>query len=135
MALILKRPVVVRQVVTETFKQRTLQEIDESLRQIGESLERLEFQARRLVAEVERERPAQAAQLRERLQEERRRQEAVRRELLAKREEVLRLELDSLYTVGTYDTPVQLEVGDRFSEKMRRAEVLVRDDVVVAIRE
>ena len=135
MGLILKRPVVVKHIVTEAFKDRTLREIDATLEQVEQNLGQLEFQGRRLIAEVEREHAARAAHMREELQRERQRQEAIRDELIAKRAQIEALELETVFTAGTYDAPVKLEIGDRFSEKMRQAEILIKDDVVIAIRE
>lgn len=55
MALILKRPVTVKHVVAEAFKEATLREIAAT-----PHLKRRELQGRGLIAELERQAPAQA---------------------------------------------------------------------------
>ncbi|MBM3215744.1 hypothetical protein FJZ36_12605 [Candidatus Poribacteria bacterium] len=134
MALILKRPVVVKQVVTDAFKQKTLREIQATLEQIDRNLAQMEFQGRRMVAEIERQAPPQALQIREELRKERQRQEQMHEELRAKRAQVEALEVDSMFIAGTYEAPVQLDVGENFGAKMRQLEVIVKDDIVVEIR-
>lgn len=135
MALILKRPVIVKHVVTESFKQAALSEVSSTLEQIERNLEQMEFQGRRMIAELERQAPTQAVQMREELKRERQRQEGLREELLAKQVQISGLELDSVFVSGTFEAPVQLNVGERFGSKMRQAEILVKDDVIVDIRE
>lgn len=135
MTLILKRPVVVKHVVTDAFKQAALSEVATTLEQIARNLEQMEFQGRRMIAELERQAPTQAVQMREELKRERQRQEGLREELLAKQAQINALELDSVFVSGTYEAPVQLSVGERFGMKMRQAEVLVKDDIIVEIRE
>jgi F0F1-type ATP synthase membrane subunit b/b' len=135
MALILKRPVVVKHIVTEAFKEAALREVAATLEQIERNLEQMEFQGRRMVAELERQAPSQAIAMREELKRERQRQEALRDELLAKQAQIASLEVNSLFVSGTYEAPVQLNVGERFGLKMRQAEILVKDDIIVDIRE
>ena len=88
-----------------------------------------------MIAELERQAPTQAVKMREELKRERRRQEGLREELLAKQSQISGLELDSVFVSGTYEAPVQLNVGERFGLKMRQAEILVKDDIIVDIRE
>jgi F0F1-type ATP synthase membrane subunit b/b' len=135
MTLILKRPVVVKHVVTEAFKQSALDEVAATLEQIERNLEQMEFQGRRMIAELERQAPTQAVKMREELKRERQRQEGLREELLAKQSQISGLELNSVFVSGTYEAPVPLNVGERFGLKMRQAEILVKDDIIVDIRE
>lgn len=135
MALILKRPVVVKHVVTEAFKEAALREIAATLKQLEQNLEHMEFHGRRLIAELERQAPTQAARMREELKREKQRQEELREELLAKQIQIANLEVNSVFISGTYEAPVQLNVGERFGLKMRQAEILVKDDIIVDIRE
>ena len=133
MSLILKRPVIVKHVVTEPFKQKTLADIDGTLDQIETNLAQIDFQGRQMVAELEKEDRHQATQMREELKRERVRQEQMRIELVAKKAQVESLQLETVFTSGSYDAPVQLEIGDTWSEKMSQIVIVVKDDTIIAM--
>jgi hypothetical protein len=135
MSLILKRPVVVKHIVTEAFKQKAFRDIETTLEQIEQNLAQIEFQGRRMIAELERQAPSQAVKIREELKREKQRQESLREELYAKRAQIDALQVDTTFIAGTYEAPVQLSVGEHFGEKMRQAEILIKDDIIVEIRQ
>lgn len=135
MSLILKRPVIVKHVVTESFKDQVLDEIQRALEQVDGNLTQLDFQARRMIAELERQDPQRASQAREELRRERQRQETIREELQLKRRQIETLEDGSIFVAGSYDAPVVLEVGQHFGRRMSQAEIIVKDGIIIEIRE
>ncbi len=61
-------------------------------------------------------------------------QEAAQRELREQRAQVEALPLDTPVARGQLETIVALRPGDNLSEKLRPAEIVVRDDIIVEIR-
>ena len=136
MAVIVKRPVIIKNVVTPTFKLQLTAELESAIRQIEVWLEQEEFQSRRMIAEAQKRGDVRRAnQLREEVKREREKQEQVRSNLRQKLEQVKHLDLDSLFISGTYDSPVKIEVGDNIRAKLSPAEIIIKDGIVVQIIE
>ena len=135
MAVIVKRPVVVKNIVTQAFKGQLTTEIEQAIRQIEEWLEQEEFKSRRMISEAQKHDARRVSQLREQARKEREKQEHVRDNLKQKLEQVEQLAIDSLFVSGTYDAPVKIEVGDDIRTKLSQAEVVVKDGTVVRIIE
>jgi hypothetical protein len=49
--------------------------------------------------------------------------------------EVEKLQIDQVFISGVYDSPVKIEVGDKIIAKLAQAEIIVKDGVVIEIRE
>lgn len=135
MAVIVKRPVVVKNIVTQAFKEQLTTEIEQAIRQIEEWLEQEEFKSRRMISEAQKQNARRANQLREQARQEREKQEQVRDNLKQKLDQVQQLAIDSLFVSGTYDAPVKIEVGDDIRAKLTQAEVIVKDGTVIRIIE
>lgn len=63
------------------------------------------------------------------------RQEAARIELQARVQEARELQLNTEFTQGTLDGTVDVSVGDNLFDKISRTEILVKDGIVLEIRE
>ena len=135
MALIIKRPVVLKNIVTPTFKEQLTTELEQAIRQIDAWLEQEEFQSRRLIADAQKQDPRRANQLRENIKQERQRQEQVRNNLEQKLNQVKQLEVGSVFISGTYDSPVKVEVGADIRDLLTQAEIVVKDGIVVKVIE
>lgn len=135
MAVIVKRPVILRNVVTENFKSQLTEELEQAIGQIGRWLEQEEFQSRRLLSEAQKQNPHRVNQLREEISQERGNQEQTLVNLKQQLSQVKQLEIDALFASGTYDAPVKIEVGDDIRAKLSQAEIIVKDGVVVQITE
>ena len=134
MALTLKRPVNVRVIVTELFRHRLLAEVEYALNQLDVQEQQLEFQSRRTVSELSRSSPKQAHNARTQWEQERERIADARRDLIEKKNQAQQLALDSEFAYATLEGLVEVNTGDSLSDKLRPAEILVRDDVIVEIR-
>ena len=55
MALFVKRPVILKNIVTKEFKDRLIDELGQALDQIDRWFEQEEFQRRRMISEAERQ--------------------------------------------------------------------------------
>lgn len=135
MAVIVKRPVILKNIVTPAFKEQLSKELEHAIRQIETWLQQEEFQSRRLIAEAQKRDPRRVNQLREEIQQEREKQEQVKNNLEQKLAQVAQLAIDSIFASGTYDAPVKIEVGDDIRAQLSQAEIIVKDGIVVQIIE
>jgi uncharacterized coiled-coil protein SlyX len=135
MSLIVKRPVILKNIVTDAFKTQVVQELSQAVKQIEMHIDQMEFQHRRTLSDLERSDPKRANVVKEEMLLERQRQEQIRSNLQRKLEEVSALQIGSEYVTGNYDAPVKIEVGDSIREKLVQAEIVVKDGIVVGIRE
>ena len=133
MALFVKRPVILKNIVTKEFKDRLLDELGQALDQIDRWFEQEEFQSRRLISEAEKQ--GNSDIVRKELNIERDRQGQIRLDLNRKLDEIIQLDIGSVFTSGTYDAPVKIEVGDNIRSKLAQAEIIVKDGVVVQVIE
>jgi hypothetical protein len=131
MTLFVKRPVILKNIVTEEFKEQLINELTQALNQVDRWFEQEDFRSRRLIAEAERQ--GASDQVRKELNLERDQQGQVRLNLKRKLDEVSQLTIDSVFISGTYDAPVKIEVGDDIQSKLSQAEIIVKDGVVVEV--
>lgn len=133
MALFVKRPVILKNIVTKEFKDRLVDELGQALDQIDRWFEQEEFQSRRLISEAEKQ--GNSDVVRKELNIERDRQGQIRLDLKRKLDEIIQLDIGSVFTSGTYDAPVKIEVGDNIRSKLAQAEIIVKDGIVVQVIE
>ena len=133
MALFVKRPVILKNIVTKEFKDRLIDELGQALDQIDRWFEQEEFQSRRLISEAEKQ--GNSDVVRKELNIERDRQGQIRLDLKRKLDEIIQLDIGSVFTSGTYDAPVKVEVGDNIRSKLAQAEIIVKDGIVVQVIE
>jgi hypothetical protein len=133
MGITISRPVVIKAIVTEGFKRTYMQDLEEALRRVEALEQQLDSQIRR--AELERSITPQVRALRQQLEIERARQEAARAELQVRLREAQQLELNTEFAQGTVESLVEVNVGDNLFTKLGRAEIVVKDGIVVEIRD
>jgi hypothetical protein len=133
-SLTIKRPVAVRVIVTEQYKEEVLKELEEAVQTAQRDVERMEFEGRQLLAGVQTLDLQQTLALRREVEGEKNRREAVRRELQEQSEEVRNWKLGEEKLRGTLESTVDINEGDDLWEKLRGAEIVVKDGVVVEIR-
>jgi len=133
MSLFVKRPVVLKNIVTSEFKIQLTTELKYAIEQIDRWFEQEEFQSRRSITEAKRQ--GITDQVRKELNLERERQSQVRLNLQRKLDEVTQLEIDSIFASRTYDAPVKIDVGDDIRTKLSQAEIIVKDGIVVDVIE
>ncbi len=126
MSVTVKRPVRVKVIVTEAFKQRRSAEIRAALARLDAVSKRVEFQ-------VQNAGPGADA-VTERLAAQKRRNQQARAALTHELEVVSSLDLGAEYDRGTLEGTVELEVGDDLS-KLAGCEIVIEDDKIVEIRD
>jgi hypothetical protein len=133
MGMTVVRPVVIKAIVTEAFKKQYISEMEDTVKRLDAVILQIDTQIRR--AELERQLTPQVRVFRQQLEVERSRQEAARMELQARLKEAEGLELNSEFSQGTIESLVELSVGDNFFTRLARAEVVIKDGIVIEIRE
>jgi len=125
-SITVQRPVVIKAIVTEAFKRLYIADIEDAIKRVDAIMQQIDVQARRF--ELERQVTPQTRAVRQQLDLERSRQEATRMEAQD-------LELNSEYTQGTIEGTVSVSVGDNLFDKISRTEILVKDGIILEIRE
>ena len=133
MGITISRPVVIKAVVTESFKRLYIQDLEEAIQRVDAVVQQIDTQIRR--AELERQISPQSRAVRQQLELERARQEATKAELLMRLREAQELELNSEFPQGTVESLVEVSVGDNLFNKIGRTELVVKDGIVLEIRE
>jgi len=134
-SLTIMRPVALKVIVTQQFKEEMERDLQEAADTTQRRIEQIDFQARRVLADLQRSDLSQAMQVRQQIEAEKGRQEAVKKELTERAKEVRELELESEFPRGTLESLVEINEGDNLYDKLTQAEILIRDGIVVAIRE
>jgi hypothetical protein len=133
MGLTVTRPVLIKAVVTESFKRLYVQDLDDAIKRADVILEQITTQIRR--SELERQVSPQSRAIRQQLEVEHARQEAARAELQMRLREAESLQLNAEFTQGTVESLVEVNIGDNLFNKLGRAEILVKDGIILEIRE
>lgn len=133
-SITVQRPVVIKAIVTDGFKRLYVADLEEAIKRVDAIITQIDVQARRF--ELERQvTPQQSRNLRAQLELERQRQEATRFELQARLREAQDLQLNTEFTQGTIEGTVEVAVGDNLFDKISRTEIVVKDGIVLEIRE
>ena len=133
MGITVSRPVVIKAVVTESFKRLYIQDLEEAMKRVDAVVQQIDTQIRR--AELERQVSPQSRAVRQQLELERARQEATKAELSMRLREAQELALNSEFPQGTMESLVEVSVGDNLFDKIGRTELVVKDGIVLEIRE
>ena len=133
MGTTINRPVVIKAIVTESFKRLYVQDLEEAIKRTDAIQQQLISQIRR--AELERTLTPQARAIRQQLELETARQDAAKAELEVRLREAQQLALNSEFTQGTVESLVEVSVGDNLFTKLGRSEIVVKDGIIMEIRE
>ncbi len=133
MGTTINRPVVIKAIVTESFKRLYIQDLEEAIKRVDAIQQQLISTIRR--AELERTLTPQARAIRQQLELDAARQDAAKAELEVRLREAQQLALNSEFTQGTVESLVDVNVGDNLFTKLGRTEIVVKDGIIMEIRE
>lgn len=133
--MILQRQIVLKAVVTEQLKEQLIQDLEANIQRIEAEQEELDRQTRRMMLELQRTDLNRAMQFRQQLEVEKRRQDGAKAEIQEQLDAVRGLQLGEIVIRGTVQGQVEVAVGDSFSTKMARAEILLEDDIIKEIND
>ena len=132
-SITVQRPVVIKAIVTEAFKRLYVADLEEAIKRVDAIVQQIDVQSRRV--ELERQVSPQTRNIRAQLEMERQRQEATRMEIQARLREAEDLQLNTEFIQGTIEGTVDVSVGDNLFDKICRTEIVVKDGIVLEIRE
>ncbi len=134
-AITVRRSIGLRVMVTEEFKEELRNELQQAADETQRRIDQMEVQSRRFLSDLQRTDLTQAMQVRRQIEAERQRHTALKEEIQRQIEESAKLELGSEYPRGTIEGVVDLNVGDDLFKKLNGTEIVVKDGVIVEIRE
>jgi len=132
-SITVQRPIVIKTIVTEGFKRLYVADLEDAIKRTDAVVQQIDVQARRF--DLERQVSPQTRAIRQQLEIERARQDAARAELTARLREAQELKLNEEFTQGTIEGVADISVGDNLFDKISRAEIVVKDGIVMEIRE
>jgi len=135
MALTVRRSIAVQAIVTEKLKEELKAELEEGAETTQRRIDQMDFQSRRFLADLQRTDLTQAMSARRQIEAERRRQEAIVEDLRKQIEEAEKLELGTEFPRGTVEGTVEISEGDDLFKKLGGSQIVVKDGIVVEVRE
>ena len=133
--MILKRQVVLKAIVTEKLKEALTHEVEDAIAEVQDAQQQLDVQSRRVMLELQRTDLNRAMAFRQQLEAEKRKQDDLKQELQERLQEYQQLEMGSEFVRGLIEGTLEVREGDNLADKMGRGEIIVKDDVIVEIRE
>jgi YlqD protein len=127
------RPVVIKAIVTEGFKRLYVADLEDAIKRVEVIMQQIDVQSRRV--DLERQVTPQTRALRQQLEMERARQEVALVELRTRLREAQELKLNEEFTQGTLEGTAEVSVGDNLFDKISRTEIIVKDGIILEIRE
>ncbi len=135
MALTVKRTIAVIAIVTEQFREELKEELQDAIEATQRRVDQMDFQSRRYLADLQTTDLSQAMNARRQIEAEKRRQEAFKQDLQQQLTEADKLELGSEFPRGNIEGMVDLNVGDDLMKKAAGTTIVVKDGVIIEIRE
>ena len=130
----LNRKILIKSIVTDDFKNSFINQLKHIQSEINANIEKVKTEESRLLISGNLN-PAELSSFRTRLGKERESQEIAKQEVEDKIKEIEKLEIGSIYPYTTLDSTVTVKEGDNLFEKINHGEVLVRDGIIVSIKD
>lgn len=129
----LRVPVTIKAKLTEKLKKRIVDELEDGLSNVALELQQLAIEEKKVVGEIAQSDLQQAQAARQHFGMERQKRLDYQRQAEQRLEETKHLVIGAEIVQGTLEHLVTVKVGDNMREVMN-VELLVEDDVIVAIR-
>lgn len=133
-SLTITRPVLVKVRVTEGYKKALSAEVQQALTRLDKKLLHMDFHFRRAIADLEKNNPREASEVRRQFDAERRKTLEAKQKLLEKLKEIGAFTPGEEVIHGQVESIFELKVGDDWGRVMG-VEVVLEDGRVAAIRE
>lgn len=130
----IKRPVVVKVIMTDEFRKQIVSEARETISRLDENIIAIEGQGNDAIKNVESQDPQQALEMKRQMEEDKCRLAQMKAELEWKIKEVENVDNGAELPYRVLEGPVLLSVGDDILEKLTKTEVVIKDWKVVEIR-
>lgn len=132
-ALTVKRTVVVKVKVTENFKKQMAAEIQETVRKLDAELQQLDFQIKRMVAELEKKNSAGIPAAKQQVENEKQKRIQAKGKLADQLRNIGKIALGAEVVQGTMESITEINVGDNWSDIMG-VEIIICDNKIIEIR-
>jgi hypothetical protein len=130
----INRPVVWKAVVTDQLRKELGQELERAINRLDMEIQQLEFQAKRVLPDLERQNLKRAMDMRQQLEDEKQKRRQARERLAEQMQEVANLETGEEIARGTLEGLTDVSVGDDLT-RILYAEIVTKDGIVVELRE
>ena len=128
------RPIVWKAIVTDKLKAEMHQELERAKVRLDMEIQQLEFQAKRVLPDLERQNLRRAMAVRQELEDEKQKRVASIERLSDQIRELQELTNGEEIARGTLEGLAQVSIGDDIT-KILYAEIVTKDDLVVELRE
>ena len=132
---ILKRQILLKSIVTEDFKKTYLAKLKALQGEVEINLQKIKSSESQLLLKLPNLDYSYVMSLRESIEREKQVQESALKELQEKIKEVEELTLGGVYSQGTIEGWVEVREGDNLWDKIGQGEILIRDGVILSIKE
>lgn len=133
--IILRRPVSVMAVMTETFRDEMIKEAENTLKRIEEDLRQIETESVKYIASVSLQNPQQASSLTQQMDSEKQRLKTTQAQLDKKIMELENIKNGTEVPFQTFDGFVEVGLGDNLYNRLNKTVIVIKDWVVIDIRE
>lgn len=131
--LTIKRPVTVKVKVTEGFKKQMAAEVQETIRKLDAELQQLDFQLKRMVAELEKKNPAGIPAARQQVENEKLKRTQAKSKLTEQLKNIGKIAIGAEVVQGAMESIAEIKVGDDWNDIMG-VEIVVCDNKIIEIR-
>ncbi len=132
----IKQNILVKVIVTEKFKEDYKKELNKQIEAAESKAKDLKSSLAKLVIESAGIRNASYVEsLKTRIEEERMLQEALIGELKGKTTEIDKLEIDSIFPYTMLEGSIEIKEGNNLWQKVTGAEIVLKDNIVISIKE
>ncbi|OGI04264.1 MAG: hypothetical protein A2Y25_09325 [Candidatus Melainabacteria bacterium GWF2_37_15] len=133
-----KRPVMVKTIVTDGFKQQAKEELNKEIRLIDNQIMQLELQTKQIQDQTGgglsqyfgEGNPDQTQQAIEEILHRLQQMGELKQELQFQKDNIDHLSLNNVIVTGSLENYVELKPGENLYEKFKQAEILVKDGVI-----
>lgn len=130
----INRPVVWKAVVTDQLRKDLGQELERAINRLDMEIQQLEFQAKRVLPDLERQNLKRAMDMRQQIEDEKQKRRQARERLAEQMQDVANLETGEEIARGTLEGLAEVSVGDDLT-RILYAEIVTKDGIVVELRE
>lgn len=135
-----KRPVKIKTIVTESFKEQAQQELTKEINLLDSQIIHLEMQSRQIQEQTSEFTAlygnSNVQQISQALDDITRRLHQIgelKNELIAQKDSIAHLALSNVIVTGSLENYVELKKGENIYEKFKEAEIIVKDGIIQEI--
>ena len=117
------------------MRQEITQEIDQAIEEVEQRVQQIDFQTKPYLTELQRTNLQQAITVRKQIEAEKQKHTDLKDALTERKAQVAALQDGEEIVRGTLESYAEVKQGDNLAEVLAGVEIVVKDDVVVAIAE